>query len=44
MRLESNRMRELTLRESPRSTKVFSKVGSFLDFGDDAGVDVLLIL
>jgi len=44
MQLENNRMRELTLREFPRCTEVFSKVGSLLDLGEDAGVDVLLVL
>jgi hypothetical protein len=44
MQLENNRMRELALRERPRCTEVFSKVGSLLDFGDDAAVDVLLVL
>ena len=37
-------MRELTPRERPRCTEVFRKVGSLLDFGDDAGVDMLLVL
>ena len=37
-------MRELALRETPRCTEVFRKVGSLLDFSNDVGIDVLLVL
>ena len=37
-------MRELTLRERPRCTNVFSKVGGLLDCGNDVVVDMLLLV
>jgi hypothetical protein len=42
--LENNCMRELALRETPRCTEVFGKVGSLLDFGNDVVVDVFLVV
>jgi hypothetical protein len=37
-------MRELALRETPRCTKVFSKIRSLGDLGDDGTIDVLLVM
>jgi hypothetical protein len=37
-------MRELALRETPRCTKVFGKIGSLGDLGDDVTIDVLLVM